>query len=133
MMTTVATGMTERGRVQAGRRRAERVATTRATGSATYVLGHLLAVAAAAGAWYLLVRAAIDFGRSARATGAVEAWLLCAAGTVGATVCLLLVLVLLARVWARVAGPRGYTPRRSSGGKRGSLGRVSRAERLYAI
>ncbi len=86
----------------------------------TYVLGHLLAVVASAAAWYLLVRAAIDFGRSARSTGEVGAWLLCAAGTIGATVCLLLLLVLLARIWARVAGPRGYTPRRSSGGKRAS-------------
>jgi hypothetical protein len=73
----------------------------------------VLGVLAGGTAWVYLVRAAIDFGQVAR-DGESLAWLFCGAATVGATVGLLLVFVLLARIWRglgvrrepRVAGGR---------------------------
>lgn len=101
---------TERGPVSTGKRRAEikRKAPRR-------LLGALVLGAVAAGiAWYFLVIAAIDFGRLARG-GESQAWLFCGAATLGATICLLLVFVLLARVLAALGLISDYRPRRSSG------------------
>jgi len=74
----------------------------------------VLGVVGAAGAWVFLVRAAIDFGQVAR-DGQAAAWAVCAAATLGAAVCLLLVFVLLARGWALLGLHSDYQPRRSSG------------------
>ena len=76
----------------------------------------LMGVVVAAAAWFFLVRAAIDFGQVARA-GRTSAWGFCAAATVGATVCLLLVFVLLARTWERHVTARAARRPRLPGGR----------------
>ena len=68
-------------------------------------------------AWVFLVNAAIDFGRLARGGDGI-AWFFTAAATVGATVCLLLLFVLGARVLVMLGLLSEYKPRRSSGGRR---------------
>lgn len=65
-------------------------------------------------AWGFLVKAAIDFGRLARG-GDEVAWAFTAAATIGATLCLLLLFVLVARVLVAVGLVSEYKPRRSSG------------------
>jgi uncharacterized membrane protein YecN with MAPEG domain len=100
----------ERGLVSTGKRRA---AAKRKTPRALLVALTLGAIAAGV-AWYFLVGAAIEFGRVAR-RGQDEAWLFAGAATVGATVCLLLVFVLAARVLAALGLISDYRPRRSSG------------------
>lgn len=112
-MTPVAVGVTDRGTASAGRRRADRRAEPpprRWSGALLVALG----VLAAAGAWVFLVRAAIDFGQAGR-NGQGLAWVVCAAATLGAAVCLLLVFVLVARGWALLGLRSDYQPRRSSG------------------
>ncbi|NUS53215.1 MAG: hypothetical protein HOQ22_19515, partial [Nocardioidaceae bacterium] len=84
-----------------GRRRAEKPRRQRRTGAVLSTLALALGTLACFGAWFFLVRAAIDFGQAAR-TGSVPAWGFCGAATVGATLCLLLVFVLGARIWAQV-------------------------------
>jgi hypothetical protein len=79
----------------------------------TLALGTLLAGAA----WVFLVRAAIDFGRAARGGGGLPGWLLTVAAAVGATMCLLLVFALLARVWD-VLGLKQPHPSRRAGARR---------------
>ena len=69
---------------------------------------------AAGAAWFFLVRAAIDFGRLARG-GDPVAWAFTAGATIGATLCLLLMFVLTARVLVAVGLLSEYKPRRSSG------------------
>lgn len=96
----------------AGRRRAEKKAEP-GPGRAPYVVLLALGVLAAGAAWVFLVRAAIDFGQIAR-DGRPVAWALCAAGTLGAAVCLLLVFVLVSRAWGLLVGQSDYQPRRSS-------------------
>jgi hypothetical protein len=49
-----------------------------------------------AGAWFFLVRAAIDFGGSAK-NGKAAAWIFMLGATLGAIACLVLVLVLATR------------------------------------
>ena len=61
-----------------------------------------------------LVRAAIDFGQAGR-DGQTTAWAVCGSATIGAAVCLLLVFVLVARIWAALGLNSEYQPRRSSG------------------
>ena len=73
-----------------------------------------LGAVATGAAWVVLVNAAIDFGRVARG-GDEMAWLFTAAATLGATVCLLLLFVLGARVLAALGLVSEYKPRRSSG------------------
>jgi hypothetical protein len=99
--------------VSAGRRRADTKAHPRPRQWPKALL-LVLGVLAAAGAWLFLVRAAIDFGQVAR-DGRPVAWAVCAAATVGATVCLLLAFVLVARAWALLGLRSEYQPRRSSG------------------
>jgi hypothetical protein len=113
----VAVGVTERGTVVAGRRRAEKTraeARPRQWGQALLLV---VGVLVASAAWLFLVRASITFGQLAR-DGRGAAWAVCAAGTVGAAVCLLLVFVLLTRLWTLLGLRSDYRPRRSSGGRR---------------
>ena len=76
----------------------------------------LLAVGAVASAvaWVFLVNAAIDFGRVARG-GDDMAWAFAGGATLGATVCMLLLFVLGARLLAALGLVSEYKPRRSSG------------------
>jgi hypothetical protein len=67
---------------------------------------NLVAALAAAAAWVVLVRAAIDLGRAARDDPGAMAWGLTVVATVGAALCLLLVFVLLARTRDSWAGRR---------------------------
>ena len=74
-----------------------------------------------AAALVFLVRAAIDFGQLAR-DGNGAAWAFCAGATLGATLCLLLVFVLGARMWARLGlarVARAERPPRLPGGRHG--------------
>ena len=110
-------GVTERRTVVAGRRRAEKTQVEARPRRWGYPLLLVLGVLAASGAWLFLVRASITFGQVAR-DGRGAAWAVCAAGTIGAAGCLLLVFVLLTRIWTLLGPRNGYQPRRSSGGKR---------------
>lgn len=97
--------MADRG----GRRRADAAGSTR---GAVLALALLLAGAAVAAlAWFVLVRAAIDFGGEAR-DGESLAWLFLAAAALGAIACLALALVLASRAAAElgVTGRRGKRP-----------------------
>jgi hypothetical protein len=103
--------------VVAGRRRAEKTraeARPKRWGRALLLVAGVLAASAA---WLFLVRASITFGQVAR-DGRGAAWAVCAAGTIGAAVCLLLVFVLLTRIWTQLGLRSDYRPRRSSGGRR---------------
>lgn len=106
-------GVTDRGTASAGRRRADKKS-EQGPRRWPHVLLIVLGVLAATGAWVFLVRAAIDFGQAAR-NGQGFAWAVCAAATLGAAVCLLLVFVLVARGWALLGLRSDYQPRRSSG------------------
>lgn len=64
-------------------------------------------------AWWYLVRAAIAFGRVARA-GQQGAWMFTASACIGAMLCLVLVLVLLSRVLVTLGVVREYQGRRAS-------------------
>ena len=65
-------------------------------------------------AWFFLVRAAIDFGQAARG-GQTTAWLFTGLATLGATVCLLLLFVLVARIASLLGLVNQPPPRRSAG------------------
>jgi hypothetical protein len=100
-----------RSAVSQGKRRAEK---QKRPSSLPY---HSLLVLGAIGsglAWFYLVRAAIDFGRLAR-DGDTPAWGFTVAATLGATVCLLLLFVLVSRMLVRVGLMNEYRPRRSNG------------------
>lgn len=94
-----------------GRRRAEK---QRQPKSRLPLLGLALGAVASGVAWFFLVRAAIDFGRVARG-GDEVAWAFTAAATIGATLCMLLVFVLVARVLVALGLVSEYKPRRSAG------------------
>jgi hypothetical protein len=97
--------------VSEGRRRAEKQKhPERRLSMLLLVLG---AVAAGV-AWVFLVKAAIDFGRVARG-GDQVAWAFTAGATIGATLCLLLLFVLVSRVLVALGLVSEYKPRRSSG------------------
>src|SRR5512132_2289839 len=102
-------GVTERGDAVAGRRRAEKTKVEARPSRWGHALLLVLSVLAASGAWLFLVRASITFGRVAR-DGRGAAWAVCAAGTSGAAVCLLLVLVLLTRIWTLLGLRSDYQP-----------------------
>ena len=108
--------MSEQGTAQAGRRRAERPKRLDRRKVAGRIALLTLGVLACAVAWVFLVKAAIDFGGAGR-DGTSAAWFVCIAATVGATLCLLLVFVLAARIWARVMAARPPTRTRTPGGR----------------
>lgn len=102
---------TERRTVSEGRRRAAK----RKQGVRRPLLAGLALGAVACGvAWFFLVRAAIDFGRLAR-SGESVAWAFTVAATIGATACLLLMFILVARVLMALGVVSDYRPRRSAG------------------
>ena len=68
-------------------------------------------------AWVYLVRAAIAFGRLARC-GQAQAWLFTIAASLGAVVCAVLVLVLVARALRKLGLISDYKPRRAAPGRR---------------
>jgi hypothetical protein len=110
-MSTAVMASSGRGAVSEGRRRAEK----KSDPGRRFPLLLLLAGALASGvAWIFLVNAAIDFGRLAR-SGDQTAWIFTAAATIGATVCMLLLFVLGARVLVSLGLVSEYKPRRSSG------------------
>jgi hypothetical protein len=115
-MTSVGLGVTDRGTVSAGRRRAEKKAEPRPKRLPALLL-HLLGGLVAGAAWLFLVRAAITFGQAGR-DGRGAAWVICGAASLGAAACLLLVFVLVARGWALLGLRSRYTPKRSTGGRR---------------
>lgn len=116
-MTPVAVSVTDRGTVSAGRRRAEKVKAQSRPSRLPHLALLVVGVLASGAAWVFLVRAAIDFGEAAR-DGRSVAWAICAAATLGAAVCLMLVFALLARIPKASGLLSEYTPRRSSGGRR---------------
>lgn len=77
----------------------------------------LLGAGISAVACVYLVRSAIDFGRLAR-DGHSGAWLFTGAASLGAFVCALLVLVLLARTLRKLGLITDYKPRRAAARKR---------------
>jgi hypothetical protein len=103
--------------VSAGRRRAEKVSGPSGPSRLRRALVPLAGALVAAAAWVVLVLAAIDFGRAARGDDGASAWVLTIVAALGATLCLLLVFVLLARVWARLGlvGEASPSPRTSGG------------------
>lgn len=110
-VATVGFSATERRTVSEGRRRAvKRRRPVRRPLLAGLVLGALVCGVA----WFFLVRAAIDFGRLAR-DGESLAWAFTVAATIGATACLLLMFILLARVLMALGLVSEYRPRRAAG------------------
>jgi len=81
------------------------------------LLALALGITATLVAWGFLVWAAIDFGAQARG-GETPAWLFVGLATIGATACLLVTLILAAKVTATLRG--GDAPSRSAvpGGRR---------------
>lgn len=73
---------------------------------------------AAGWAWFYLVGAAIDFVRVARG-GQGLAWALMCAASLGAVVCAVLVMSLVARVLQSLGVISEYKPRRAAGRRRG--------------
>lgn len=74
------------------------------------LLGLAAGITATIVAWGVLVLAAIDFGRDARA-GASQSWWLLAAATVGAIACMFLAIIFAARLQARLKdGRRSPSP-----------------------
>ena len=88
------------------RRRAEKVERPGHDGRLKRTAFPLAGALTAAAVWLFLVMAAIDFGRAARMDGDAFHWLLTVVITVGAVLCLLLALVLVARV--RAAASRSH-------------------------
>jgi len=82
------------------------------------VLGILLGCAA----WWFLVRASIDFARLATG-GEPRAWAFATASSVGAVLCLLLVLVLASRMLVTLGLVSEYRPRRAAPKRRVELAR----------
>lgn len=104
-------GTTERRTVNEGRRRAAR---RRRPVRRPLLVGLGLGAVACGVAWFFLVRAAIDFGRLAR-DGESLAWVFTVAATAGATACLLLMFILVARLLMALGIVSDYRPRRSNG------------------
>jgi apolipoprotein N-acyltransferase len=91
---------------------------TRASSTPLVVLaGIAVGVTLTAVAWWYLVGAAIDFGVLAR-DGDVGGWLFVTAASVGAIVCLLLLLALLGRGMRLLGFITEYQPRRAAARRR---------------
>ncbi len=80
--------------------------------------GTVLGIVLGGVAWWVLVRAAIDFGHLA-SLGQSRAWLFTAVAAAGAAVCLLLVLVLVSRLLVALGVVSRYQPRRAAPRRRG--------------
>lgn len=104
-------GTTERRTVNEGRRRA---AKRKRPVPRPLLVGLVLGAVVCGVAWLFLVRAAIDFGRLAR-DGQTLAWAFTVAATIGATACLLLMFLLVARLLMALGLLSDYRPRRSAG------------------
>ena len=98
-----------------GRRRAEKPQRS-GGGELPYLAWIAVGALGCAGAWYFLVRAAIDFGHAALG-GRTVAWAFTLGATVGAIACLLLMFALVARL-GRVFGLLDGSGRKSTGGRR---------------
>ena len=81
------------------------------------VVATLLGAVLSGVAWVYLVRAAIDFGRLAR-DGQSQAWLFTGAASLGAVVCLFLLLVLVTRALRALGIISDYKPRRAAARRR---------------
>ncbi len=92
-----------------GRRRAQKAA---GTGAGRRALLHVLGVLAGGAAWVFLVRAAIDFGRSARVHGSAAGWGFTVVAGVGAACCLMVVFVLLTRLGTALGSRSRHAPGR---------------------
>lgn len=77
-------------------------------------VAYLLGTLATAGAWVYLISAAITFGVLAR-SGTGTAWILTVLAGIGATACLLIALILLARLLREVGV---LSPAPGAGGRR---------------
>lgn len=95
---SVVRGVTDDGgeQVAAGHRRADEPSPGRTRALLGLSVGIVLSVLA----WLLLVRAAIDFGQAARDGRGALGWLLTVVAGAGAALCLMLGLVLVARLHA---------------------------------
>ncbi len=93
-----------------GRRRAEK---KRGPNRRPILTALALAALGSGLAWVFLVRAAIEFGRLAR-DGQSLAWAFTLAASVGATACLLLMFVLIARVLVALGILSEYKGRRAA-------------------
>jgi hypothetical protein len=76
------------------------------------LVAYAVGVLASAAAWVVLVRAAIDFGTTARG-GETAGWVFMALAVIGAIGCLLLALVLGGRVLMATGIISDYKPRRA--------------------
>lgn len=95
-------------------RRVRKHSESRASGKPLVLLGALaLGVVLSAVAWVYLVGAAIDFGVVAR-SGSPGAWLFTAGASLGAVVCLVLLLALIGRGLRVLGFLSVYRPRRAA-------------------
>lgn len=100
-------------------RRVRKHSESRASGKPLVLLGALaLGVALTAVAWVYLVGAAIDFGVVAR-SGSPRAWLFTIGASLGAVVCLILLLALVGRGLRLLGFLSDYRPRRAAARRRG--------------
>lgn len=101
-----------------GRRRASKHSQPRAKrGPTPRAIAAVLGAVAAGVAWFFLVRAAIDFGNAAR-DGNSLGWAFTLAASLGAVVCLMLVLVLVTRALVALSLISEYKPRRAAAKRR---------------
>lgn len=100
--------------VAGGKRRAETHSHARPRlGPLSRLGANVLGIVLGGLAWWYLVRAAVDFGHLALA-GESRAWVFTLAAAAGAAVCLLLVIVLIARVLMTLGLVSEYEPRRAA-------------------
>ena len=95
---------------QSGGHRGERA--SRRSGPLLPLVGYGVGVLVSAAAWLFLVKAAIDFGASAR-DGEDEAWWFLGLAVLGAILCLLLTLVLIGRALMAAGLISDVKPRRA--------------------
>lgn len=88
------------------------------TASLPQIAATVLGAAVCGIAWWYLVEAAIDFATIAR-RGESDAWMFVAAASLGAVVCLVLVLSLGMRSLYALGVVSDYKPRRAAGRRRG--------------
>lgn len=89
----------------------------RGSGPLPYAVAMLLGAAGAGVAWLYLVNAAIDFSGVAL-SGELVGWLFMLAPSLGAVLCMLLMLTMVARALVALGIISDYKPRRSAGRRR---------------